>query len=280
MKLPSKHKHLQVAGFAALLALGFNSQASAAAFPPFTVDPNAAFGAVGGPHPGAFQADFITGNSSTLVTTPGGGIATGSGWVNFSAFVDAGSNVLATVSGLNSNWQMWAEFTYDVSLTSGPYAQPGSTYNVTDLHVTFWVDPSIATATTFTSASNVGGAATVTHGADAFQIATADLIVGTANINALGGTGFNSTNSFNLLNPAGTSLFTAPVPFYNVQFDEFNNTTQGVFTDPAGRFIALNQTSGGVDFNRVQVPEPASLALLGIGMLGIFGSRRFANRKI
>jgi hypothetical protein len=51
-----------------------------------------------------------------------------------------------------------------------------------------------------------------------------------------------------------------------------------VFIDPAGRFIAINQTSGGVDFNRI--PEPASLALLGIGMLGIFGSRRFANRKV
>ena len=127
MKLPSKYKHLQAAGVAALLALGFNSQASAAAFPPFTVDPNGAFGAVGGPHPGPFQADFITGNSSTLVTTPGGGIATGSGWVNFSAFVDAGSNVLATTSGLNSNWQMWAEFTYDFSTDPGPYAKPGRT---------------------------------------------------------------------------------------------------------------------------------------------------------
>ena len=102
--------------------------------------------------------------------------------------------------------------------------------------------------------------------------------MGVANINTLGGTGFNSTNNFDLLNPAGTSLFTAPVPFYNVQFDEFNNTSQGVFIDPAGRFIAINQTSGGVDFNRI--PEPASLALLGIGMLGIFGSRRFANRKV
>lgn len=278
MKLPSKYKHLQTAGVAALLALGFNSQASAVAFPPFTVDPNGAFGAVGGPHPGPFQADFITGNSSTLVTTPGGGIATGSGWVNFSAFVDAGSNVLATTSGLNSNWQMWAELSYTLQLTSGPYAQPGSDYTVTALHATLWVDPSIASATTFVSASNSGGAAMVTHGADAFQIATADLIVGVANINTLGGTGFNSTNSFNLLNPAGTSLFTAPVPFYNVQFDEFNNTSQGVFIDPAGRFIAINQTSGGVDFNRI--PEPASLALLGIGMLGIFGSRRFANRKV
>ncbi len=126
-----------------------------------------------------------------------------------------------------------------------------------------------------------GGAATVTHGADAFQIATADLIVGVANINDLGGTGFNSTNSFNLLNPAGTSLFTAPVPFYNVQFDEFNNTSQGVFIDPAGNFIAINQTSGGIDFNQapIQVPEPATLALLGIGLLSFAASWRRKSAK-
>ncbi len=75
MKLPSKYKSVSVV---ALLALGVSSQASAVAFPPFTVDPNAAFGATGGTHPGAFTADFITGNSSTHVDTldPVGGTPT------------------------------------------------------------------------------------------------------------------------------------------------------------------------------------------------------------
>ena len=268
MKLPSLYKNLQTAGVVAVLALGFSSHASAVAV--FTVDPNGAFGATGGPHPGPFQANFITGNSSTLVALNAGQqTAAGSGWVNFSAFVDNGSNVLGTVSGLNNNWQMWAEFSYTLQLTSGTYAATNSTYNVTGLHVNFWVDPSIATATSFTQATTVGGAATVTHGADSFQFANADLIVGVANINSLGGTGFNSTNSFALLNPQGTSLFTAPVPFYNFQFDEFNNTSQGVTVVP-NQFITINQTSGGVDFNRI--PEPATLALLGIGMLGIGAS--------
>ena len=228
MKLPSKYKSASVV---ALLALGISSQASA--FPLFTVDPNAAFGATGDPS-GSLQADFITGNSSTHVDTldPVGGTAHGEGWVNFSSFVNAGTNVLATTSGLNSNWQLWAELTYDLATDLRALRPNWQYYTVTTLHADLWVDPSLASATTFTSATNAGGAATVAHGADSFQIATADLIVGVANINTLGGTGFNATNSFNLLNPAGTSLFTAPVPFYTVQFDEFNNTVQGVFIDP------------------------------------------------
>src|ERR1700709_850824 len=100
MKLPTLYKKLQAAGVVAVLALGFASQASAVAV--FTVDPNGAFGATGGAHPGPFQANFITGNSSTLVTLNAGHqTAAGLGWVNFSAFVDNGSAVLGSVSGLN-----------------------------------------------------------------------------------------------------------------------------------------------------------------------------------
>jgi len=275
MRLSRKSTKFQLTATVAILALGISSQASAQAFPSFTVDPNGAFGAVGGPHQGPFKADFITGNSSTLVTTSGSPTAHGAGWVNLSSFVNAGSNVLATTSGLNNSWQMWAEFTYDVSLTGGAYAKPGSTYNVTNLNVAFWADPSIATPTRFTSASNSGEAATVAHGTDAFQFGSADLIVGVANINTLGGTSFNSTNNF-LLNDAGTSLFPNPAPFHTIQSNEFNNTTQGVFIDPQGRFIALNETSGGVDFNPSHIPEPETYAMLlaGLGLMGFMTRRR------
>lgn len=275
MRLSRKSTKFQLTASVAILALGISSQASAQAFPSFTVDPNGAFGAVGGPHQGPFQADFITGNSSTLVTTSGSPTAHGAGWVNLSSFVNAGSNVLATTSGLNNSWQMWAEFTYDVSLTGGAYAKPGSTYNVTNLNVAFWADPSIASPTRFTSASNSGEAATVAHGTDAFQFGSADLIVGVANINTLGGTSFNSTNNFTLFEQ-GTSLFPGPVPFHTILSNEFNNTTQGVFIDPQGRFIALNETSGGVDFNLSPIPEPETYAMLlaGLGLMGFMTRRR------
>ncbi len=270
MKLSSMYKNLQAAGVVAVLALGFSSHASAVAV--FTVDPNNAFGATGGSHPGPFAANFVTGSSSTLVTLNGGGVTqSATGFVDFTAFVNNGSNVLGTVSGLNVNWQMWATFNYTLSLASGNYAQPGSTYVVNALHADFFADPSIATATQFIQATTGGAAPVVIAGADSFKFASADLIQGVASINALGGTGFNTTNSFALLNPQGTSLFTAPIPFYNLQFDEFNNTSNGVTVVP-GSHITINQTSGGIDFNRI--PEPATLALLGIGLLGIGASTR------
>src|SRR6185437_11593167 len=269
MKIPSIYNKLQTAGAVAILALGFSSHASAISV--FTVDPNNAFGALGGPHPGPFQADFVTGASSTLVTlNPNKIDQTAQGYVDFNTFVLNNSNLLSTTTGLNSNWQMWAEFSYSLKLLTGTYATPGSTYGVTALHADFWVDPTLSSATTFTAATNAGAAPVVTHGTDSFKIASADLIAGAASINALGGTGFNTTNAFALLNPAGTSLFTSPVPFYNIQFDEFNNTSQGVFI--ASDHITINNTSGGIDFSRV--PEPATLALLGIGLLGIGAARR------
>jgi len=97
------------------------------------------------------------------------------------------------------------------------------------------------------------------------------LIDGVAAINSLGGTAFNSITSY--LNTAfGDSFFVGPVPFPSLSFQEFNNTSQGV--QRSGDLISINQASGGTDFAVQAIPEPGSLALAGLGLLGLAGMRR------
>lgn len=248
----------------AILALGISSQVSAASL--FTVDPNTAFGAIGGPHQGPFQADSLIGTSSTLISLNADHIHQhGEGWVTFPSFVYNSSGVSAAVSGLNVNWQMWGEFSYTLALTSGTYAGANSTYAVTDMHQEWWVDPSIGTPTILSPATG-GAAATVTHGDDSFQIANADALQGVVDTNSLGGSGLNSTNTFELT-PQGTSLFTAPFPFYNLQFVGFNNTSSGIFV--TNDRVTVNQSAGIFDF-AAPIPEPEIYTMLvaGLGFLG------------
>ncbi len=266
-------KTLLSLAMASTLGLVSASASAVGIFNEFTVDE----GSVPGATANIFEADKITGAYNETLTVNGDGTFDTTGYANWTAYLkNDGGTALTTQLGSfgTAGYGMYAVFTSSGNLT--PTGFNGTT-GAFDLYIDPGQDTTFGVPATGTGAVALGGTT-----ADDYKIAFATNlihgkgIVGTPGAFDLWFDDFTLTTGDQNGATAGTQngdlYFIQPRPFHmlvetNGDFDRFPTVPgPGDYTNITGDISAV-----------FAVPEPGTIALLGIGLLGMgMGLRRKA----
>jgi hypothetical protein len=230
-----------------------------------------------------YTADSMTGSYKEVITFNADKTFNVALLFQATAFNSGGSALYGGDTGLSSTYGLYA--TYNVS----------GVYSTANNSTTFKFTPGSGDIAVYldnnSSIYRTGGFTAPTSGAGAYKITGQNLdtllatgvatdpsdgtlaVGATCGSNGINCGSFGSTTTLDLTK-AGSGFFVSPSPFYNLSFQSgvlTSFSTQGTQT--------IDGTLNVVFQKGAEVPEPASLGLLGLGLLGLGVARRRKQKQ-
>lgn len=239
--------------------------ASASALPKFTLDPSAVSPTLAGT---AFTGDNILISDFSTVTFDGLGNFSDTGFLSVSAIQLVGSTF--TPTGLNSLYGLYFAFTGTGTTTLGNPKLVPTIGTFKTLTYTLYGYNGLA------SFGFSGNTPTETASGEV-ALATGSLISGHAVTFPTGDgltfTPFAEAKQNFVVAPGQAAFFANPIPFYDLVFAAFSNTTSQV--EPFAGGFRIRQGGGAVNFAST-IPEPQTYALMlaGLAAVGFVARRR------